>query len=165
MFPLKANDPYIKETGERSTLGSVVGGGGSDTPELPDYSIADAGKVLKVGDDGSLEWDDAGAGGGDEVILDYIESFAQSSGSHSYTNVITISEAGKYKLFVGGFLNSATVKINDVTQSNSFNDGVYVHYYYESEKMLSAGDIINISLESSGKTMFNAIIVKLGSEE
>lgn len=64
MFPLKANDPYIKETGERSTLGSIVGGGGSDTPKLPDYGIADAGKVLTVGDDGSLEWDEKGTGGG-----------------------------------------------------------------------------------------------------
>lgn len=65
MFPLKANDPYIKATGERSTLGSVVGGGGSDTPELPEYGIADAGKVLTVGEDGSLEWDESGAGGGE----------------------------------------------------------------------------------------------------
>ena len=56
MFPLKANDPYIKATGERSTLGSELGGGGSDTPELPEYSIADAGKVLEVDNDGDLEW-------------------------------------------------------------------------------------------------------------
>lgn len=69
MFPLNANDPYIKATGERSTLGSVVGGGGSDTPELPEYSIADAGKVLTVGEDGSLEWDESGAGGGEYALL------------------------------------------------------------------------------------------------
>ena len=56
MFPLNSNTPYIKDTGERARLGSVVGGGGSDTPELPDYSISDAGKVLGVNDDGTLAW-------------------------------------------------------------------------------------------------------------
>lgn len=56
MFPLKANEPYIKETGERSTLGAMLGeGGGSD---LPEYTEADAGKYLGVDEEGSLEWDD-----------------------------------------------------------------------------------------------------------
>lgn len=68
MFPLNSNTPYIKDTGERARLGQIVGG--SDTPELPDYGIADAGKVLTVGDDGSLEWDTKGAGGGD-VFINY----------------------------------------------------------------------------------------------
>lgn len=66
MFPLNSNTPYIKDTGERARLGQIVGG--SDTPELPDYGVADAGKVLTVGEDGSLEWDTKGSGGGDAFV-------------------------------------------------------------------------------------------------
>ena len=55
-FPLNSNDPYIKDTGERSTLGAVIGSGGGGSSELPEYSIADAGKVLTVDDSGDLEW-------------------------------------------------------------------------------------------------------------
>lgn len=161
MFPLKANDPYIKATGERSTLGSVVGGG-SDTPELPDYGIADAGKVLTVADDGSLEWDARGEGGGG-VILGYVESFT-ASGSHTFTDTVTITETGNYLIVVGGFLSTATVKINDVAQENTFEENnVYCHYYYSESKELSQGDVIDISLVSSGKTMFVANIIKLAN--
>lgn len=66
MFPLNSNTPYVKDTGERARLGQIVGG--SDTQELPDYGIADAGKVLTVGEDGSLEWNEKGAGGGDAFL-------------------------------------------------------------------------------------------------
>ena len=52
-FPLNSNQAYIKDTGERTTLGAVVGGGGSD---LPEYSEADAGKVLTVDSSGDLEF-------------------------------------------------------------------------------------------------------------
>lgn len=39
MFPLNSNNPYIKDTGERTTLGAVIGsgGGGGDEPYTPDY--------------------------------------------------------------------------------------------------------------------------------
>lgn len=57
MFPINANDPYIKENGERSTMGSVIGsGGGGASSELPEHSISDAGKALTVGETGDLEW-------------------------------------------------------------------------------------------------------------
>lgn len=57
MFPINANDPYIKESGERSTLGAAIessGGGGSD---IPDYDVGDAGKVLGVDSEGELQWE------------------------------------------------------------------------------------------------------------
>lgn len=54
MFPKKDSDAYIKSTGERSTLGQMIGsGGGSD---IPSHTIADAGKVLGVLEDGTLGW-------------------------------------------------------------------------------------------------------------
>lgn len=54
MFPINANDPFIKTTGERTTMGAAMGGGGSS--ELPEYSEADAGKVLSVDNEGDLAW-------------------------------------------------------------------------------------------------------------
>lgn len=165
MFPIPWNKAFRKKDGTVVNIADAMSGGGGGS-DLPEHSIADAGKVLTVADDGSLEWDEAGAGGGDEVILDYFEDFISSSGAHSYTNTITISEAGTYMILIGGFLTTATVKINDVTQSNTFDDsGAFVHYYHESQKELSAGDVIDISLSSSGKTLFVSNIVKLGSEE
>lgn len=63
-FPLHSNKPYIKDTGERTTLGAVIGsGGGGGTSELPEYGIGDAGKVLTVGSDGHLKWATPSSGG------------------------------------------------------------------------------------------------------
>lgn len=66
MFPLPWNKAFRKKDGSLTTLDAAIssGGGGSD---LPDYDSSDAGKVLTVGDDGSLEWDENG-GAGVEVI-------------------------------------------------------------------------------------------------
>lgn len=63
MFPIDSNDAYRKKDGSLTTMGAIgsSGGGGSD---LPEYSSSDAGKVLTVGSDGSLEWDTKGEGGG-----------------------------------------------------------------------------------------------------
>lgn len=95
MFPLNWNIPFIKKTGERTTLGAMLGGGSYTLPtasantkggikigsrltmngevlsadsQVPEYTSAQAGKVLKVADDGSLEWDDAGGAGGPVYI-------------------------------------------------------------------------------------------------
>lgn len=57
MFPIKSSDTYIESTGKRSTIGQKISEGGSS---LPEHTEADAGKVLKVGDDGDLEWDEPG---------------------------------------------------------------------------------------------------------
>ena len=90
MFPLTSNEAYIKPTGERSTLGAELGGNAYTLPtagantkggvkigsglkmtgevlsadQVPAHTVAEAGKVLTVADDGSLEWDDSGVGGG-----------------------------------------------------------------------------------------------------
>lgn len=62
MFPLNSNQAYIKETGERSTLGAMIGSGGGSS-ELPEYSAANAGQVLTVNDDGELAWGEVKGGG------------------------------------------------------------------------------------------------------
>ena len=62
MFPLNSNLPYIKDTGERTTLGKVIGSGGSS--ELPSYTVANAGEVLGVNNEGALEWVTVSVSGG-----------------------------------------------------------------------------------------------------
>lgn len=93
MFPLNSNTPYVKDTGERARLGQIVGGSSTlptasaetkggvkigsglkmtgevlSADQVPAHAIADAGKVLTVGEDGSLEWDTKGSGGGDAFL-------------------------------------------------------------------------------------------------
>lgn len=65
MFPLNNNDEYIDSTGKRSKLGDAMSSGESNIPE---YSESDAGKVLTVGEDGELIWDNTGSGGGSPYI-------------------------------------------------------------------------------------------------
>ena len=67
MFPTNWNDPYRKKDGTLVNM-EELGDGGGGASELPDYSQADAGKVLTVGEDGELEWNEAGAGGGDAFL-------------------------------------------------------------------------------------------------
>ena len=61
MFPKKDSDSYIKSTGERSTLGQMIGGGGGS--ELPSHTVADAGKVLMVDSTNTLIWGTVSGGG------------------------------------------------------------------------------------------------------
>lgn len=63
MFPKKDSDAYIKSTGERSTLGQMIGSGGGGGSDLPPHSAADAGKVLAVTDTGALAWSTVSGGG------------------------------------------------------------------------------------------------------
>lgn len=58
MFPLTANEPYIKETGERSTLGAELGSGGGGG-SLPIASASTLGGVkigsgINVTEDGTI---------------------------------------------------------------------------------------------------------------
>ena len=51
-FPLNSNDPYIKSTGERSTLGAEIGAGGSVGTVTPDYENG----ILVCGESGDYEY-------------------------------------------------------------------------------------------------------------
>lgn len=57
MFPLKANEPYIKETGERSTLGAELGAGGSSSLPIASASTLGGVKIgsgINVAEDGTI---------------------------------------------------------------------------------------------------------------
>lgn len=56
MFPIPWNFPFRKKNGDLSTIGDMIGGGGGS--DLPPHSASDAGKLLGVKNDGSLEWSD-----------------------------------------------------------------------------------------------------------
>lgn len=115
MFPLTSNEAYIKPNGERSTLGAELGGSSYTLPtagantkggvkigtglkmtgevlsadQVPAHTIAEAGKVLTVADDGSLEWDNKGSGGGDAFI-----SYDFTKMGNRTLNNVTFSENG-----------------------------------------------------------------------
>lgn len=93
MFPIPFNFPFRKSNGAMTTIGDAISEGGGSytlptasadtkggvkigsglsmsgevlnaTAELPAYSSATAGKVLTVDENGDLEWDTKGSGGG-----------------------------------------------------------------------------------------------------
>lgn len=57
MFPIPWNFPFRKKNGDLSTIGDMIGSGGGGS-DLPPHSASDAGKLLGVKLDGSLEWSD-----------------------------------------------------------------------------------------------------------
>lgn len=69
MFPIPWNKAFRKEDGTVVNIADAISGGGGGS-DLPPHSSTDAGKVLTVADDGTLEWDEAGSGGG-EYLLAY----------------------------------------------------------------------------------------------
>lgn len=78
-----------------SKLGGIKVGSGlsvtndgtlSRTNEVPAYTVATAGKVLTVADDGSLEWDEKGTGGGDAFLaFDFTKWGTRSIGAVSFS--------------------------------------------------------------------------------
>ena len=54
MRPIPWNKAFRKRDGSLVNMEDIGGGGGSS--ELPEYSEADAGKVLGVDDEGNLAW-------------------------------------------------------------------------------------------------------------
>ena len=113
MFPTNWNDPYRKKDGTLVNMEELGEGGGGGS-ELPDYSQADAGKVLTVGEDGELEWNETGAGGGDAFLsYDFTKFINRSWGSASCTaSGASISGYSSY-IPVLSSLNSS--QLNDVT--------------------------------------------------
>ena len=61
MFPIPWNKAFRKKDGSLVNMEDISGGGGSS--ELPEYSEADAGKVLGVDENGDLAWVTVSGGG------------------------------------------------------------------------------------------------------
>lgn len=61
MFPIPWNKAYRKKDGSLVNIDDAMSGGGGGS-ELPEYSEADAGKVLGVNDSGELAWVEVSGG-------------------------------------------------------------------------------------------------------
>lgn len=208
MFPLTSNEAYIKPTGERSTLGAELGGSsytlptaGADTKggvkigsglkmtgevlsadQVPAHTVAEAGKVLTVADDGSLEWDIGGAGGGDgftELILPGIEprtnnyriSIVQlplkttpsSSPGYNFTGSYNIDEVflpQKYSIieFYGDLRSSDVTALNLTLLAEALSDAVTEVVLSDSISNFDA-ILIQGCYDSSGVSNYDTTVV------
>lgn len=94
MFPISWNKEYRKKDGTLVKISDAMSGGGGGGSDLPPHSASDAGKVLTVDENGNLEWDTRGSGGGDTFLsLDFTKY-----GNRTF-NGVQISENGA--LFTG----------------------------------------------------------------
>lgn len=111
MFPIPWNKEYRKKDGTLVNIADAMSGGGGGS-DLPPHSSSDAGKVLTVGDDGTLEWDTRGSGGGDS-FLSY--DFTKWSGKE--INNVLFSETGAtFKTYNGRIpIYSGLINFNDFT--------------------------------------------------
>ena len=179
-FPLNSNQAYIKDTGERSTLGKEI----SSSTSIPTYGAEDAGKVLTVGEDGSLEWDEKGGAGGVYVGTDNPSSDVGSNGDYYYkrtlvSNGITsnplnpvgsntngygiVYKAKKNIKIVGlrGMCTSSkngTLSIGDTTEATetseslSFTAYTWATYTLQTPVELSANDEVFVRLKTTQST-------------
>ena len=88
MFPIPWNKEYRKKDGTLVNIADAMSGGGGGS-DLPPHSSSDAGKVLTVGDDGTLEWDTSGSGGGDSFL-----SYDFTKWGNFTTHGVVMSESG-----------------------------------------------------------------------
>ena len=126
MFPLPFNFPFRKKDGTLTTLDDAISsGGGSYTlptasantkggvkigsrltmtgevlsadAQVPAYTSAEAGKVLTVDENGDLEWDTKGSGGGDAFVsYDFTKAGNRNMYSITYSSEgATFSNDGK----------------------------------------------------------------------
>ena len=56
MFPISWNKMFRTKAGSLVKMDEAISGGGGGGGSLPPHSVADAGKVLSVTNDGSLAW-------------------------------------------------------------------------------------------------------------
>lgn len=83
-----------------------------------------------------------------------------TTGAMDLTASIAIPSTGSYIINAGGYVDTLTVKINNVAQPLTYERSLhYVRFYLET-KMLNAGDVLYISAVGSGNTCALISVVK-----
>lgn len=111
MFPIPWNKTFRKKDGTLVNIADAMSGGGGGS-DLPPHSSSDAGKVLTVGEDGTLEWDTSGSGGGDSFL-----SYDFTKWGNFTTHGVVMSESGAAFDFANDYfkLVDADYKRSDIT--------------------------------------------------
>ena len=140
-----------------------------DLSNIPNLRYIITNTYAKIGDsEESAEWTETpievtigGGGGSTSIVLLDEEQTQSSGGSLSIDETVTISEARDYYIICYGYANNVEVYINGVLQSNNLdNSGDYYHAYSQ-KKTLSVGDVVRVSISSSGKSNLRAFIAAL----
>ena len=127
MFPMTWNFPFRKKNGDVVNIEDAMSGGGGGS-ELPEYSVADAGKVLKVADDGSLEWDEVGGAGGVYVGLTDPDPLVGVNGDYYYkrlpvgiewSSVLNTAGYFGYGSFANEFVSKKDISITHISYRTS----------------------------------------------
>lgn len=177
MFPIPWNFPFRKKNGDMSTIGAEIGGAGS---ELPPHSSSDAGKLLGVKPNGSLEWSDTV---NSEIqtltnkLNGEIETRAKVS-AHNFlifnkANVIAGNSSGTWSSNVYT-INGGTITLSDVGEivvNGTFTAQTDFTYTKRttSDLILTPGDYklvggINDNISVAGNTTRNGAYNNLGSD-
>lgn len=117
MFPIPWNKEYRKKDGTLVKISDAMSGGGGGS-DLPPHSSTDAGKVLTVGEDGNLEWDTRGSGGGDaSVIMDFTKYGNRTINGVQYSGSGATFSSLTSRIALPRFVNDITLYIDIDTLS------------------------------------------------
>lgn len=176
MFPIPFNFPFIQKNGKRTSIGAAIEAAGSSyslptastttkggvkignnltmdgeklnaIAQVPSHTIAEAGKVLTVGDDGSLEWDEKGAAGG--KVFTYSKNEIGGAAYNVINEHIYIPDAGKYKISCAVWGAGSTRYMSIIGGSTPTYASLdnCITYYFEAD--LPANAHINIVCSST----------------
>lgn len=170
MFPIPFNFPFRKNDGTLSTIGAEISGGGAlptasatvkggvkigsnlsmdgetlnASAQIPAHTSENAGKVLTVADDGSLEWDTKG-GAGAEIISKTVWDELTTEEKLNYGLVAVQDSETGYERGVlcdgASYINAFriwTESIDGFTASMNLQAGIY-----ENNTFTPVGSVIN----------------------
>lgn len=147
-------EPYVLPTASANVKGGIkignrltmVGDVLNADAELPAYSQTTAGKVLTVGDDGSLEWDVKGTGGGtiyDELLIPifrYSSPYYEISGRVGYTT--RVSDTPQF--------SNNNYDLNDVFYDVANDYSIFEYFGYVNSDLITALNLTELGIFTSG---------------
>lgn len=145
-FPLNSNQAYVKDTGERSTLGKVISGSNYQLPVATDSKLGGVkvGSGLSITEEGTLS---VSGGGG---------------GSHVYLHQLLLTHSGNTnrKIALGFYTPTSTAITKDDLFDLLYNDGTPRTIYG-----MNAGSSVSYGLTANmdGETKRFAFIDSTGS--